>query len=188
MSRDCGRTIAWRTPIRRCDDASARCNGSSQLDPRSAASVSMPPSTTPSSCNATSSRGPRCGPSEPKRRRSGKMPSQQHEIWLPSSHFRPVTVTVTRPARHTIIPPSAFACAVRSAHHAVARMPAMRASHSRDRRSRESSSQHRSTSGLASQGRSGFRDLSSAAAISRAPAAAAAARLLTPRLRKSAAT
>jgi hypothetical protein len=29
--------------------------------------------------NATSSPGPRCGPSEPKRRRTGKMPSQQHE-------------------------------------------------------------------------------------------------------------
>jgi DDE domain len=37
------------------------------------------PSTTRSICNATSSPGPRSGPSEPKRRRSGKMPSQWHK-------------------------------------------------------------------------------------------------------------
>jgi transposase-like protein len=53
-----------------------KIKGSSQLDPRSASSVSMPSSTTHSSCNATSSHGQRCGPSEPKRRRGGKMPSQ----------------------------------------------------------------------------------------------------------------
>jgi transposase-like protein len=35
--------------------------------------------TTRSICNDTSSPDPRCGPSEPKRRRSGKMPSQHHE-------------------------------------------------------------------------------------------------------------
>src|SRR5258706_3241082 len=78
MSRHCGRTIVLRSHIRRGDDASARCNGSSQLDPRGASSVSIPPSTTRSILNSTSSPGPRCGPSEPKRRRNGKMPSQ-HE-------------------------------------------------------------------------------------------------------------
>jgi transposase-like protein len=62
-----------------CDDASAKCRGSSRLALPSASSVSMPPPTTRSIFNATSSHGPRCGPSEPKRRRSGKMPSQQHE-------------------------------------------------------------------------------------------------------------
>ena len=49
---------------------------------RSAFSASMPPSTTHSTFNATSSPGPRCGPSEPKRRRSGKMPSQRYEIFV----------------------------------------------------------------------------------------------------------
>jgi hypothetical protein len=67
------------SPIKWCDAASARCNGSSPLDPPSASSVSMPPSTTHSICNDTSSHDPRCGPSEPKRRRSGKMLSQRHE-------------------------------------------------------------------------------------------------------------
>src|SRR5258708_2406264 len=80
MSRGCERIIGQRTPTKWCDDASARCNGSSQPDPRSASSVSMPPSTTHSIFNPTSSPGPRCGPSEPKRRRTGKMPSQHHEI------------------------------------------------------------------------------------------------------------
>src|ERR1700726_1470838 len=79
MSRDFAKTIGPRTRTRWCDDASAKCNGSSQLDPPSASSASMPPFTTHSISNATSSPGPRCGPSEPKRRRTGKMPSQQHE-------------------------------------------------------------------------------------------------------------
>src|SRR6266403_538675 len=50
-----------------------------QLDPRSASSVFMPPSTTHSICKATSSHGQRCGCSAPKRRRNGKTPSQQHK-------------------------------------------------------------------------------------------------------------
>jgi transposase-like protein len=48
-----GRTIAPRIPIKWCAAASAKCNGSSQLDPPSASSVSMPPSTTRSICNVT---------------------------------------------------------------------------------------------------------------------------------------
>jgi hypothetical protein len=79
-------------------DASARCNASSQLDPRSASSVSMPPSTTLSICNDTSSHGPRRGPSEPKRRRIGKMPSQRHKPDLPPPGLSIVAVTrATRP-------------------------------------------------------------------------------------------
>ena|SRR5438874_3993470 len=80
----CEQTIAPRIPIKRCADASARSNDSSQFDPRSASSVSMPPSTTHSICNDTSSHGPRCGPFATKPRRSRAMPSQQHDTWLPS--------------------------------------------------------------------------------------------------------
>jgi len=55
MNRDCGRTIAPRTPIKWCDAASAKCNGSSQLDPPNASSASMLPSTTHSIFSDTSS-------------------------------------------------------------------------------------------------------------------------------------
>jgi hypothetical protein len=44
-----------------------------------------------------SSHAPRCGPSEPKRRRSGKMPSQQHEPNLPSPTLSSSIVAVTKP-------------------------------------------------------------------------------------------
>src|SRR5580692_4850195 len=51
-----------------------KCNVSSRPDLRSVFSASMPPSTTHSTFNATSSLDRRCGSSEPKRQRNGKAP------------------------------------------------------------------------------------------------------------------
>src|ERR1700732_915929 len=98
MSRDCGRTIAPRIPIKSCDDESVKYGGSSRPDLPSASSVSMPPSTTYSICNDTSSLDRPCASSEPKRRRGGRLPSQQYEIWFVLAPLRPATVIVTTPA------------------------------------------------------------------------------------------
>jgi hypothetical protein len=64
-----------------------------------------PPSTTRSIFNATSSRGQRCGPSEPKRRRNGKMPSQQHAARpsMPSGRAR-LRVPRTHPLKDQAAP------------------------------------------------------------------------------------
>jgi hypothetical protein len=73
------RTIALKTPIKSCGDESARCSGSSRLDPRSDFSTSIPPSTIPSTINDISFLGRRFGSSEPKQPPGGKMRLPSHE-------------------------------------------------------------------------------------------------------------
>src|SRR5215469_15716916 len=79
MIRASEKTIALKTPIKSCGDESARCSGSSRLDPRSVFPTSIPPPTIPSTINDTSSLGLRFGYSEPKRPPSGKMRLPLHE-------------------------------------------------------------------------------------------------------------
>src|SRR3954463_890859 len=80
MSRGYGRTIAPKTPIKPCDGESVKCSGSSRLPLPSAFSICMLLFTTRSTFNAISSRGRRCGYSEPKRQRNGEPPSSPHEV------------------------------------------------------------------------------------------------------------
>src|SRR5712672_2595074 len=102
MSRGCERTIGLRTPTKRCDEESAKCSGSSQLDPPSASSASMPPSTTHSIFNDTLSPDQHCGRCERKQRRSGKGPSQRYEIWFAMPSLGSSIVAMTRPFTHEL--------------------------------------------------------------------------------------
>src|SRR5438477_13186921 len=98
MSRGFSKTIGLRIRIRQCDDASASCNGSSQLDPPSASSACTTRFTTPSTVNATSPPDLHCGSSEPKRPPSGKMPSPRHDAWSALAlNPCPIGVAVTKP-------------------------------------------------------------------------------------------
>ena len=64
-SKAFGKITGRRIRIRQCDDASASCNGSSQLDPSSVSLASTVRFTTPSTFYATSSLDPHCVSSEP---------------------------------------------------------------------------------------------------------------------------
>src|SRR5215469_14097175 len=87
------------TRIRRCGDASAKCSGSSRRAPHSAFSACTPPSTTPSTSNATSSHAPRCGSSEPRRPTNGTTRSEQCDRLLRLIFFSLETVNLTIPCR-----------------------------------------------------------------------------------------
>ena len=96
MSRACERTIRSRTPIRRCDDASERCNGSSRLAQPSGSCPLTLPSTTRSAFNVTLSPAAPFGPSGPRRCKRGSTrplrPDQTHHSGLCDSAPVPVTV------------------------------------------------------------------------------------------------
>jgi IS1 family transposase len=80
MSRGCAKTIAPKTRIKRCDDGSAECSGSSRLAPPSRSSACTPPSTTPSTSSAISSRARRFGSSAPSRQTDDAMRSRPRDL------------------------------------------------------------------------------------------------------------
>jgi hypothetical protein len=94
-----GRTIALKTPIKSCGDESARCSGSSRLDPPSVFSISIPPFTTLSTIDDFSFLGRHFGSSEPKQPPAGKMRLPSHETGFDLANSLHSSVTVTKPAR-----------------------------------------------------------------------------------------